>query len=191
MTTLWFESKYHPESWYIGREIEHINKRLLATEFRHSLLFYSFTCLNGIFPRQNFHHFLLQGTYCLLKDTVTSHDIGMFFPEFVIRFEHLYGKYSWHDNVRMHIHLSETGDLCGLSALIFESCNGRLGKLFHGTQGVRGQIVEMFTIYQHIQRLLTITFNTESNQASKRFVEEMLRGYKLGQTNVKKVMYFY
>jgi hypothetical protein len=30
MTTLWFESKYHPESWYIGREVERIIKILLA-----------------------------------------------------------------------------------------------------------------------------------------------------------------
>lgn len=61
----------------------------------------------------------------------------------------------------MYLHLSETGDLWAQCAFIFESSYWRLGKLFHGTQGLPGQIVEMFTIYQHIPRQLTITFSPE------------------------------
>ncbi len=32
LTTLWFDSKYHTEPWYIGREIKQIERRLLAIQ---------------------------------------------------------------------------------------------------------------------------------------------------------------
>jgi hypothetical protein len=101
----------------------------------------------GFLPRQYVHHLLLlvQGTYCLLKDTVTYHNIAMaemFIRECVIRFEQLYGNCHISYNVHILLHaptsVQNWGPLWDQSAFIFESSNGRLGKLFHGTQGEHG-----------------------------------------------------
>ncbi len=73
LTTLWFDSKYHTEPWHIGREIEQIERRLLAiqppasitrpprsislrkywkaSEYRHFLLFTAFPVCMAFCPK--------------------------------------------------------------------------------------------------------------------------------------------
>lgn len=207
LTTLWFDSKYHTEPWYIGRENEQIERRLLAikpptsitrpprsislrkywkaSEYRHFLLFYSLPCLFGILPRQYLDHLLLlvQATYILLQDSISPHDIDKadgLLKAFVGRFESQYGKSHVSYNVHILVHAAASvknwGPLWSHSAFLYESQNGHLQKLFHGTQAVAEQIVNMFNLYQHVPRLIAAVFNDEQTQQSKSFVEKMLGG---------------
>ncbi len=131
LTTLWFDSKYHRVfvgPWYIGRDIEQIERRLLdiqlpasitsppssislrkywkASEYRHFLLFYSLPCLFGTLAQKYIDHLLLlvQATYILLLDSISPQNIDTadaLLKAFVGRFESLYAK--CHVSINVHI----------------------------------------------------------------------------------------
>ncbi|XP_073716926.1 uncharacterized protein [Misgurnus anguillicaudatus] len=216
-TTLWFDSMYHGERWYLGRLVTTIDQRLFkikppvnitrpprsvrlrkfwkASEYRNFLLFYSIPCLIGILPSDYLEHLLLlvQATYCLLKDDMSSHDIDVaehLLKTFVSRFERLYGKCHVSFNVHILEHAAQSvrnwGPLWCQSAFIFESHNGTLQKLFHGTQAVPEQIVNSFSLFQSVPRLFSTVYNGSVKKTSTYFVERMLRGYKLATNCVKK-----
>lgn len=159
-----------------------------ASEFRHFLLFYTRPCLKWTLPWQYLEYLLLlvQGSYCLLKDAISPPDIDetdMFLNILVGHYVTLYGKCHISFNVHILLHAtSSVRNWCPLwcqSAFIFESHNGNLLKLFHGTHSVQEQIVEMFCLYQYVQRLVTVAYASSSNKQSKSFVERILRAYKL------------
>ncbi len=99
----------------------------------------------------------MSAVFRLLKENITFEDINkadeMLF-EFVARFQMLYGETSMTFNVHLLTHLAKSvklwGPLWAHSAFVFESGNGGLLKLFHGTKCVALQIVNKFLLHRAI-----------------------------------------
>ncbi len=98
--------------------------------------------------------------FLLCKDTVTSEGLKRcekLVVEFVKQFETLYGKENVSFNVHLCLHLPDSvrnwGPLWAHSGYIFESFNGEILKMFHGTQCVPLQIMKQFT-YRQVLPLL-------------------------------------
>ncbi|XDV26081.1 hypothetical protein PO909_029878, partial [Leuciscus waleckii] len=147
-----------------------------ASEWQNWLLFYSIFVLKGILPRVFYQHWLVLVTfmYLLCKVIITTEDIQKcekLVVDFVKQFETLYGKTHVSFNVHLCLHLPESvrnwGPLWAHSGYIFESFNGDILKMFHGTQCVPLQIMKQFT-YRQILPLLR-------NDALKNAVPECIQ----------------
>ncbi len=128
----------------------------------------------------------MQATYILLLDSISPQNIDTadaLLKASVGRFESLYAKCHVSFNVHILVHAAASvknwGPLWSHSAFLYETQNGHLQKLFHGTQAVAEQIVNMFNLYQHVPRLIAAVFKDEETQQSKSFVEKMLGGSKI------------
>lgn len=97
--SLWFDTEFHREPWYLSRRISEIDSRLLsitppkcilrmsrsltcrkywkASEFKYFLLYYSVVCPKNICPTVYLKHYLLlvHGVYTLLKSSVLPSEI--------------------------------------------------------------------------------------------------------------------
>jgi len=86
------------------------------------------------------------------SDSLLVCDVAI--TKFVIEFEKLYGTEHMSFNVRLLIHLvkavKDWGSLWATSAFIFESANGRLMKMFHGTRYVTKEIFNNFLAHQNL-----------------------------------------
>lgn len=95
MVYLWFDGKYHGESFYIGLKVKLVDERLQlispqseihrsprsisqrnywkASEWR-AFIFYSLVVLHGILPSRFLNHYFLfvYGIYTLLGDSISS-----------------------------------------------------------------------------------------------------------------------
>ena len=176
MVDLWVDSKHHSEEYYIGNNVDVINKRLQAirppseihraprplSERRHwkasewrAFLFYGLVVLKGILPARYLNHFFLYvyGIYMLLGDSIDQACINcaeVSLTKFVLQLEQLYGINHCSFNVHCLIHLShcvkDCGPLWATSAFMFESNNHCLLKMFNGTQCVPEQITDTFLL---------------------------------------------
>nr|XP_033967044.1 uncharacterized protein LOC117467508 isoform X2 [Pseudochaenichthys georgianus] len=133
-----------------------------ASEWQNWLLFYSIFVLKGILPQVFYQHWLILVTFMFLlcKDIITTEELKRcekLVVDFVKQFETLYGKQNVSFNVHLCLHLPESvnnwGPLWAHSGYIFESFNGEILKLFHGTQCVPLQIMKEFT-YRQVLPLL-------------------------------------
>ncbi|XP_040074074.1 uncharacterized protein LOC115330680 [Ixodes scapularis] len=132
---LWFDSKYHGESWYMGRQVEVVDKKLLAikppdyitrtprslkhrcywkaSELRAWLLFYSFPALHQSLPDVYFDHFalLVGAVYLLLSESVSVEDIDIserLLLRFVYGVKNLYGERFCSFNVHQLTHIADS-----------------------------------------------------------------------------------
>lgn len=135
VASLWFDSKNHPNAWYLGNETERIDSQLLsilppnafsrlprsitvrkfwkAHEWQTWLLYYSLPVLQDVLPKKYFTHWalLVEGISILLGDNITreqiahAHDALVYF---VGGFECLYGKENMSFNIHLLLHLSES-----------------------------------------------------------------------------------
>ncbi|KAI7801395.1 hypothetical protein IRJ41_011007 [Triplophysa rosa] len=168
MVSMWLDSDNHEKPYYIGNRVNELDEQLLlitrfwkASEWQNWLLFYSIFVLKGILPRVFYQHWLVLVTcmYLLCKDIITTEDVKKCekLVGFFKQFETLYGKTHVSFNVHLCLHLPESvrnwGPLWAHSGYIFESFNGEILKMFHGTQCVPLQIMKQFT-YRQILPLL-------------------------------------
>ena len=164
-------------SYYIGTREDDINNRLQgidvpgeisgasrpiserkfwkASEWR-TFIFYSLIVLHDILPLQYLKHFFL----FVFGDSISSDAINyaeVCLTKLVIQTEVVYGLKSCTFNVHQLIHLADSVRNCGplwaSAALMFESNNHLLQKMFHGTQHIPQQIVEFYMISKKIPRL--------------------------------------
>ena len=140
MVELWFDTRNHDESYYIGRKSKLVDERLQlisppseihrsprsisqrhfwkASEWR-AFIFYSLIALHGpILPsRFSSHYFLfVYGVYTLLGDSISSSAIclaELCLTKFVIKLEELYGLSSCKFNVHCLTHLPHCVKDCG------------------------------------------------------------------------------
>ncbi|XP_035274420.1 uncharacterized protein LOC118227720 [Anguilla anguilla] len=135
-----------------------------ASEWRAWLLFYSLPVPNAVLQPCYVRHLglLVSAVFLLLKENITFQDINKAdnMPlEFVARFQLLYGEASMTFNVHLLIHLAKSvklwGPLWAHSAFVFESANGGLLKLVHGTKCVALQIVNKFLLHRAIPLFTT------------------------------------
>lgn len=165
----WFDSTNHEKPWYLGTKLDEFNRRLLsilppceitrapqnienklkAAELKNASIYYSAVVLLDILPIKYYRHWLLfvQSMYIFLKE-VTSKEESAFAEKCLISFhdgiEELYGKEFMTFNVHTLKHVTKYkkyfGSLWAWSTFCFESYNGVIKNLFHGTQCIAEQI---------------------------------------------------
>ncbi|KAA0721591.1 hypothetical protein E1301_Tti023124 [Triplophysa tibetana] len=135
LSTLWFDSSFHKEPWYIGTRANEIDRKIeqfqppsnitrmprsiltraywKASEWRAFLLFYAPIVLKSVLPRRFFEHFLLlcQAVYALQTTCITQLELfyaSQHLNEFVLNFETLYGRPHMTYNVHILLHLSDS-----------------------------------------------------------------------------------
>lgn len=137
---LWFDSRNHKESFYIGRRVNQVNEnikniklpklftrkpRLItdrkywkANECRSWLLYYGIPCLANILPLKYLKHFSLlsDGIWIFLTTNITTNDYKKAdskLSQFVAEFEKLYGVANMVYNVHLISHLANCVMNCG------------------------------------------------------------------------------
>lgn len=120
-----------------------------ASECRSWLFFYSVPVLFGLLKKDIFEHYLLfvEAIYILNLQSLSQQEL-LHAEELLIKFcclfSSLYGARHMSANLHQLLHLHDTvkqlGPLWVYSCFCFESMNGKLVKLFHGTQNPAIQI---------------------------------------------------
>ena len=131
-------------------------KRNAALEgFRSFLLFYGPIVSRGILAEEHYTHFIFlsEAIFILLGDSITYKELEQaerLLQHFCLMFSALYSEGKETINVHSLLHLADDvrnlGPLWTHSCFPFESYNGNLLKLFHGTQNVQLQIVSAVAI---------------------------------------------
>ena len=132
------------------RNIENEMQYWKASEFCLFLLFYAPIVLHSILPQEHYKHFIFlsEAIFILLGDSNTYKELEhteRLLQHFCLMFSALYSEGKETINVHSLLHLADDvrnlGPLWIHSCFPFESYNGNLLKLFHGTQNVELQIV--------------------------------------------------
>ena len=137
------------------RSIEGHRKYWKANELRAFLFFYGAMALRGILPDVYYDHFMLfsEALFTLCLTNITQSQIThaeKLLLHFCIKFPKLYCERYQTANLHSLLHMAEDvrnlGPLWTHSTFPFESLNGELLKLFHGTQNIVFQIVSAVNI---------------------------------------------
>jgi Transposase family tnp2 len=130
-----------------------------ASEWRNWLHIYSAICIHGLLESTYFKHYLLLvcAIDILNSMSISIHDFNIardMLILFVSEFASMYGLHNMSYNVHQLLHVADTvqnwGPLWTTSAFPFESGNGLLKKLFHGTQGLPLQVSRKFAIFRKL-----------------------------------------
>ncbi|XP_013380319.1 uncharacterized protein LOC106151541 [Lingula anatina] len=135
--------KRHP------RSIKDHSQYWKASECRSWLFYYSVPVLFGVLQKEYFEHYLLfvDAMFIMNLDSISPEDL-LHCEELLIKFSclfsSLYGVSHMSANLHQMLHLHDVvrqlGPLWVYSCFSFESMNGKLLKLFHGTQSPAIQI---------------------------------------------------
>lgn len=139
------------------RSISEHMKYWKASELRAWLLFYSLPVLKDIMRTEYFVHYasFVEAIWILLDESISEYDLDKctrLLHKFVLDMESPYGLKYCTLNIHQCLHLPDCvrdlGPLWVYSCFHFESLNGDLLKLFHGTQSVQTQIVAAVNMHQ-------------------------------------------
>lgn len=134
-----------------------------ASELRAWLFYYSIPILSSIMEPIYFFHYcsFVQAIWLLCQDSVTQRDLQQSYGllnYFVYMMNSLYGERYMTLNTHSLLHLpgcvQDIGPLWVYSCFPFESLNGELLKLFHGTQYVDTQILSAVKCHQILPQML-------------------------------------
>ena len=132
------------------RKIETERQYWKASELRSFLLFYGPIVLRSVLPEEYYRHFIFlsEAIFVLLGDSISFEELDhaeKLLQHFCLMFSALYSAGKETINIHSLLHLADDvrnlGPLWTHSCFPFESYNGNLLKLFHGTQNVALQIV--------------------------------------------------
>lgn len=146
------------------RDIKEQSKYWKASECRAWLFFYSVPVLFGILKEQFFQHFLLlvESIYILNLDSISIQELNHceeMLIKYCCMFSALYGDQHMSANLHQMVHLTDTvkhlGPLWVYSCFSFESLNGKLVSLFHGTQNPIVQIANAVSCMLKLPALST------------------------------------
>ncbi|XP_068753877.1 uncharacterized protein [Montipora capricornis] len=150
-----------------------------ASEVRSWLLYYSLPVLKGILPDEYYSHYALLSTsvYFLLQQPVTQAHLFMAdrqLEEFYCLTQIYYGKGACTINVHNACkHLTSSvrlaGPLWAFSCFGFESWNGVMTKLIHGTHHVATQVVSAVKA----MRMITVMENENMAESSEDVISLM------------------
>jgi len=130
-----------------------------ASEYRSFLLYYSLPVLHDILPQEYWNHYacFVISIFNLMQQSVSEEQLEYCeraLRRFCCQFENLYGKRYMTANVHLLLHLTqcvrELGPLWAYSCFHFESQNGILKSLVHGTQHVEKQIITSFSYHKNL-----------------------------------------
>ena len=156
-----------------------------ASELRSWLFYYSVPVLKSVLSPVYFIHFctLAEAIWILCGDSISERDIQhskILLNYFVYMMSKLYEPRFCTLNVHQLLHLPDcvknNGPLWAYSCFAFESINGELLKLFHGTQNVDTQIVVAMNMHQMLSHMMK---KLDSRYHKIPFVQKMLTGRKL------------
>ena len=134
----------------VPRSISDSLKFWKAAELRNWFFYYSIPCLMDLLQPHYLYHYaaLIEGIYLLSQDSISETDINRseyLLNYFVYMMGPLYGERYMTINVHSLLHLPQTvrdlGPLWATSCFMFESANGELLKMFHGTQYIDIQMI--------------------------------------------------
>lgn len=134
-----------------------------ASELRSWLFYYSLPILNNLLIASYFIHYaaFVEAISLLCGNSISEDSIQkseVLLQYFVMVFPELYGERYMTLNMHALLHLPQcvrdSGPLWVTSCFSFESANGELTKLFHGTQNVECQIVASVNIIQNLPTLM-------------------------------------
>lgn len=141
-----------------------------AAELRSWLFYYSIPCVFDLLPPLYLYHYcaFVEALFLLSQSSISEHDIEKsekLLQYFVFMFPSLYDARYVTINIHSLLHLpttvKELGPLWSTSCFAFESANGDLLKLFHGTQCIDLQIVNAVHVFQKLP-LLSQSISTVS-----------------------------
>lgn len=173
------------------RSIEGHRKYWKANELRAFLFFYGAMVLRGILPDVYYEHFMLfsEAIFTLCLTNVTLFQIAhaeRLLLHFCIKFGKLYSERYQTANLHSLLHMPEDvrnlGPLWTHSTFPFESLNGDLLKLFHGTQNIVFQIVSAVNINR---ALPTLSKALVDGSDAQRFYSKL--NFTLNSTNEVKL----
>ena len=130
-----------------------------ASEYRSFLLYYSLPVLHNVLPLDYWNHYALFAVsiYYLLQQSISEEQLTnseTILKKICSQFETLYGRRYMTANVHNLLHLAdcirELGPLWAYSCSHFESQNGALKSLVHGTQQVAKQIMASFAYRKNL-----------------------------------------
>ena len=150
-----------------------------ASEWESWALFYSYSVLFGILPSKYLRNWMLftESIYLLLQDNISATDLekaksNLF--DFEKRFAMLYGESKMTYNVHLLNHLCRSVEQCGplwaTSNFPFESGNGKLIKLVHGTTDVVKQISS-----KHLLKMLIGTAEEPNSKTERVWPHKILK----------------
>jgi hypothetical protein len=148
----------------VPRSISSHFKYWKASELRSWLLFYSVPVLQDILHENYLFHYsaFVQAIHCLSGNSIASCSLDhaeKLLAYFVMTFPALYGERYQTLNLHSLLHLSECvrnlGPLWAYSCFPFETANGYVTKLFHGTQHVDMQILSSVNVIQMLPELIS------------------------------------
>lgn len=137
-------------------------KKWKGSEFRSWLLFYSLPVMKNHLPEKYLQHWMLLvwASFLLLQDEISRKDIEIahsLLKLFAEKIGTLYRKqdYRYNNHVLLHFKLMVEiwGPLWAISAFLFESNNGVLTKLIHGTKNKGKELAINLRIAQGIEVL--------------------------------------
>lgn len=178
----------------IPRSIKLHAKHFKASELYYWLLFYSIPILKKFLPEAHFNHWttLVAAIYILLQRKIQKLDIDKaesLLKDFVRKIESLYDIKQLTYNVHQLLHLAECtrrwGPLWANSAFVFESTNGYIASLVHGTKNLGAEIVKNLNIVTGLKILKSRTLK-HNIRYDGRLVLHSTLGAKVKMTQQKK-----
>ena len=131
-----------------------IDSKYKASEWKNFLLYYSLPILQDSMRQKYYKHWFLfvYSMNLYLKAQITNEELKLAkeaMIQFVKQVEPLYGKkfmrYNTHLLLHIPLYIKNYGSLWAWSAFPFETFNGVIKKLFHGTQSVLQQMSKSYS----------------------------------------------
>lgn len=147
----------------LPRSISDSLKFWKASEFKSFLLYFGVPCLFGVLPDYLLNHYILlvQGTFLLLKDSISEQELveaETCLQSFVEHFAGFYGSRYLTLNIHQLLHIvdevRDLGPLFTHDCFSFEDKNRVVLNFIHGTQSIATQIVEAIFFTHQIPLLL-------------------------------------
>ena len=161
------------------RDIKDHSGHWKASECRSWLFFYSVPVLFGLLHKQYYYHYLLlvEAIYTLNLDAISEKQIQRS-EELLIKFcglfATLYGDQHMSANLHQLLHLPDTvrhlGPLWVYSCFPFESLNGKLTSLFHGTQN---PVIQIANAVSTMLKLPALSTNMPEGSAIEIFYQKL------------------
>ncbi|XP_035697167.1 uncharacterized protein LOC118430408 isoform X2 [Branchiostoma floridae] len=153
-----------------------------ASEFRSWLLYYSMPLLHDVLPAEYVAHYflLVSAIWTLASDDITTADLttaGLRLDAFCKSFEELYGERRQTMNIHKLRHLQMYVEMYGpvwtTSLFGFESMNGHLKRMVHGTRFIVTQITFTKSMSWGLQRVAAAMENIHERKGVVKLAQRL------------------
>ncbi|KAE8745807.1 hypothetical protein FOCC_FOCC007454 [Frankliniella occidentalis] len=168
-----------------------------GSDFKDMFLFYSLPVLYGILPNIYWEHHckLVSAVSLLSQDSVSPEQIQIadeLLHTYVKDFQQLYGTRHLGLNVHQILHLSmvvkNLGPLFVYSCFTYESVNGQLASLVHGTRHAALQICSSSFVCLNLPIMISKMEDSEAKRLCVKFMEERDRSGSLKLSIMRQVL---